>query len=154
MPVTVTVDGKIFTVNSTDDPEVAKKKARRALKEQSGDYSALGETFIKGPIYGLQSGLIQGPIELATTAFDLVKGTDYTSDVTNYFEKHKIEKPISTAGHISSALFQFGAPASIATKMARKGLLKPKSNKLFDQSSKYAQETIVYKTHGSAHCSS
>ena len=40
MPVTVTVDGKIFTVNSTDDPEVAKKKARRALKEQSGDYSA------------------------------------------------------------------------------------------------------------------
>ena len=145
MPVTVTVDGKIFTVNSTDDPEVAKKKARRELRKQSGDYSALGETFIKGPIYGLQTGLIQGPIELATTVMDIVKGTDYTSDVTDYFEKHKIEKPISTAGHVSSALFQFGSPASIATKMVRKGLLKPKSNKLFDQSSKYAKKPSFIK---------
>ena len=145
MPVTVKVGGQLFTVNSTDDPEVAKKKARRELRKKTGDYSVLGETFIKGPIYGLTTGLIQGPIELAATAFDIAKGTDYTSDVTDYFEKHKIEKPISTAGHVSSALFQFGAPASIATKMVRKSLLKPKSKKLFDQSSKYAKKPSFIK---------
>jgi len=145
MPVTVKVGGQLFTVNSTDDPEVAKKKARRELRKKTGDFSTLGETFIKGPIYGLTTGLIQGPIELATTAYDLAKGTDYTSDVTDYFEKHKVEKPISTAGNISSALFQFGAPASIATKMARKSLLRPKSKQLFDQSSKYVKKPSFIK---------
>jgi len=123
MPVTVKVGGQLFTVNSTDDPEVAKKKARRELKRKTGDYSVLGETFVKGPIYGLTTGLIQGPVELAATALDIAKGTDYTSDVTDYFEKHKVDRPISTAGNISSALFQFGAPASIATRMVRKSLL-------------------------------
>ena len=145
MPVTVKVGGQLFTVNSTDDPEVAKKKARRELRKKTGDFSTLGETFIKGPIYGLTTGLIQGPIELATTAYDLAKGTDYTSDVTDYFEKHKVERPISTAGNISSALFQFGAPASIATKMARKSLLRPKSKQLFDQSSKYVKKPSFIK---------
>ena len=145
MPVTVKVGGQLFTVNSTDDPEIARKKARRELRKRTGDYSALGETFVKGPIYGITTGLIQGPVELATTAYDLVKGTDYTSDVTDYFEKVKIEKPISTAGNISSALFQFGAPASIATRMARKSLLRPKTGKLFDQRSKYVTKPTFIK---------
>ena len=46
MPVTVKVGGQLFTVNSTDDPEVAEKKARRELRKKTGDISTLGETFM------------------------------------------------------------------------------------------------------------
>ena len=145
MAVKVNVDGQIVNVTDTDDPKLAKKIARRELKKRSGDYSALGETFIKGPIYGLQTGLIQGPVELASTLVDLAADTDYTSDINEFFEKHKVEKPISAAGNVSSALFQFGAPASIATKLARKSLLKPKPGKLFDQSGKYIQKPKLFK---------
>ena len=145
MAVRVNIDGQIVNVKDTDDPKLAKKIARRELKKRSGDYSALGETFVKGPIYGLQTGLIQGPVELTTTLFDLAAGTDYTSDVNDFFKKHKVEKPISAAGNVSSALFQFGAPASIATKVARKSLLKPKPGKLFDQSGKYVQKPKLFK---------
>ena len=145
MAVRVNIDGQIVNVKDTDDPKLAKKIARRELKKRSGDYSALGETFVKGPIYGLQTGLIQGPVELTTTLFDLAAGTDYTSDVNDFFQKHKVEKPISAAGNVSSALFQFGAPASIATKIARKNLLKPKPGKLFDQSGKYVQKPKLFK---------
>ena len=145
MAVRVNIDGQIVNVTDTDDPKLAKKIARRELKKRSGDYSALGETFIKGPIYGLQTGLIQGPVELASTLVDLAADTDYTSDINEFFEKHKVEKPISAAGNVSSALFQFGAPASIATKMARKSLLKPKPGKLFDQSGKYIQKPKLFK---------
>ena len=37
MSVTVKVGGQLFTVKSTDDPEIAKKKARRELRKQSGE---------------------------------------------------------------------------------------------------------------------
>ena len=90
MAVRVNIDGQIVNVTDTDDPKLAKKIARRELKKRSGDYSVLGETFVKGPIYGLQTGLIQGPVELTTTLFDLAAGTDYTSDVNDFFQKHKV----------------------------------------------------------------
>ena len=145
MSVRVNIDGQIVNVTDTDDPKLAKKIAQRELKKRSGDYSSLGETFIKGPIHGIQTGFIQGPVELATTLYDLARGTDYTSDVTDFFKKNKVERPISTIGNVSSALFQFGGPATIATKIARKGLLKPKSKKLFDQSGKYAKKPSMIK---------
>ena len=56
MAVRVNIDGQIVNVTDTDDPKLAKKIARRELKKRSGNYSALGETFVKGPIYGLQTG--------------------------------------------------------------------------------------------------
>jgi len=146
MAVRIVVGGQAFNIKGTDDPEVARKLAKRELRRRSGDYSALGETFLKGPLYGLQTGLIQGPVELATTIFDLVHKTDYTSDVQDFFTKHKVEKPLTTAGSVSSALFQFGAPASMATKMARKSLLKPKKRgKLFQKKEKFVEKPKFFK---------
>ena len=146
MAVRIVVGGQAFNIKGTDDPEVARKLAKRELRRRSGDYSTLGETFLKGPLYGLQTGLIQGPVELATTIFDLVHKTDYTSDVQDFFTKHKVEKPLTTAGSVSSALFQFGAPASMATKMARKSLLKPKKRgKLFQKKEKFVEKPKFFK---------
>ena len=54
MSVRVNIDGQIVNVTDTDDPKLAKKIAQRELKKRSGDYSSLGETFIKGPIHGMQ----------------------------------------------------------------------------------------------------
>tara|TARA_R100001594_G_scaffold21942_2_gene42560 strand:- start:6533 stop:10603 length:4071 start_codon:yes stop_codon:yes gene_type:complete len=146
MAVRIVVDGQSFNIKGTDDPDVARKLAKRELRKRSGEFSALGETFIKGPIYGLQTGLVQGPVQLVTSIYDAARNTDYTSDVQDFFTKHKVEKPLSTAGSVSSALFQFGVPASMATKIFRRGLLKPKGDKkLFDQTGKYAKKPEFFR---------
>ena len=69
MAVRIVVDGQSFNIKGTDDPDVARKLAKRELRKRSGDFSALGETFIKGPIYGLQTGLVQGPVQLVTSIY-------------------------------------------------------------------------------------
>ena len=124
MAVDVNVDGIIITVTDTDDPVLAKRAATRYVKKQKGEYSSLGEAFIKGPIRGLQEAFLEGPTTLASTAYDAVMGTDYTSGVEKFFEKVKVEKPIGKIGQATEFLTQFGVPSHLATKAVRKRLLK------------------------------
>ena len=43
MAVRIVVDGQSFNIKGTDDPDVARKLAKRELRKRSGEFSALGE---------------------------------------------------------------------------------------------------------------
>lgn len=124
MAIRVNIGGQQIIVKDTDDPVLAEKIAKRELKKRTGEYSTFGELFGTGPIWGIQTGMFQGPTQTISTALDWAFGTDMTSGVEDFFTKYKVDKPISPLGQISGTIFQLAAPAGVATKLTRAKYLK------------------------------
>ena len=131
-------DGRTVNIN-TDDPEVARRTARKFLEENPQDQApppAMQEARPTDPqdeglLQEIGEGIASGAIsavsgigELGAAAIDLMADTNYASDVSNFSNELKEQMgldPTGFAGSAAEILTQFVVPGLGAAGLVSKG---------------------------------